>query len=212
MGNTDCVTCHDPHASSLASLIMPNQHAPFKSKKCDVCHAETGGSTFSLVADTKTVCVKCHGSIKQVAGESYAHNLNSERSCLHCHNPHASSGAKLLSAPQTVTCLKCHFTENKYASMPREKILTHGGMDCSTCHDPHGSADDLYLVDNDLELCAGCHEGAHRSTHPVGPEVIDPRTGKSVTCLSCHTLHGANFDQYLPASPEMDLCIQCHRK
>jgi len=210
--NANCITCHDPHASSLASFLMPNQHAPFRSKKCDVCHTEGGGSAFSLTADVKTVCVQCHGSVKRTAQEPYAHNLNDDQSCLHCHNPHASSEAKLLSGPQTVTCTRCHFTDGEYASMPKERILTHDGMDCSTCHEPHGSANDLYLVDDNMNLCGGCHEGAHRTSHPVGPDVIDPRSGKPVTCLSCHKLHGAAFDQYLPFSQEMDLCIQCHRK
>jgi predicted CXXCH cytochrome family protein len=212
VANANCVTCHTPHASSLPSLLMPNQHAPFKGKRCDVCHITGGGSSFALKADSKTVCTQCHGAIKKIAEEPYAHNLNTEKSCMNCHNPHASTEPQLLSGPQTVICLKCHFNSGEYAAMPREKVLTHDGMDCTNCHQPHGSDSDHYLVDNDLELCFGCHEGAHKGSHPVGEDVIDPRTGKAVTCLSCHKLHGASFKPYLPLDPSMDLCIQCLRK
>ena len=61
-------------------------------------------------------------------------------------------------------------------------------------------------------LCGECHEEAHNVTHPVGPDVIDPRTEAAVTCLSCHQMHGARFAQYLPLNPDMELCIQCHNR
>ncbi len=76
----------------------------------------------------------------------------------------------------------------------------------------HGATNDMYLRTTMPELCSSCHEGAHRSSHPVGPEVIDPRTEQMVTCLSCHQLHAAPFKQYLPLDPGRDLCILCHKK
>lgn len=208
----NCITCHHPHASSLPALLMPNQHAPFKSKNCDACHAESGGSAFAMKTDIKTVCTKCHSAVNRIAEEPFAHILNDEQSCMHCHSPHASSEEALLSGSQTVICVKCHFTGREYAGKPMETILAHKGMDCSNCHAPHGSANELYFVKDSQDMCVGCHERAHQASHPVGPQVIDPRTGKSVTCLSCHQLHGADFDKYLPLNPEMDLCIQCHRE
>ena len=83
---------------------------------------------------------------------------------------------------------------------------------CIECHQPHGNEDAQLLLTRSSQLCAGCHESAHRVSHPIGEEVIDPRTGESVTCLSCHQLHGAEFAKYLPLNPDMALCIQCHDK
>ena len=211
LAGANCITCHDPHASSMASLVMPNQHAPFKGKNCQACHAE-GDSGFALRDDVKTVCVRCHGAYGKMAEQPRAHNLNDPRSCLNCHNPHASSETALLAGPQTVVCLKCHFKEDKYAGKTTDQILTHDKMDCTNCHEPHGSPAANYFVTDEVSLCSQCHEKAHRTSHPIGPDVIDPRTGKPVTCLSCHQLHGPNFEPYLPLNPEMDLCIQCHRR
>ena len=91
-------------------------------------------------------------------------------------------------------------------------MLTHDGMDCSNCHLPHGANDPQYLKEDRVAICADCHEAAHSAGHPVGPDVIDARTELPVTCLSCHQLHGAPFEKYLPLSPDMDLCVQCHKK
>ena len=40
----------------------------------------------------------------------------------------------------------------------------------------------------------------------------DQRTKEPVTWLSCHKLHGADFEPCLPLNPEMDLCVQCHKR
>jgi len=85
-------------------------------------------------------------------------------------------------------------------------------MDCLNCLRPPGADYPRLLVKTDSGLCVDCHEQAHRSTHPVGPEVIDPRTKEQVTCMSCHQLHGAKFSPYLPLNPDMELCLQCHDK
>jgi predicted CXXCH cytochrome family protein len=191
---------------------MPNQHAPFAGKKCETCHKQGGESAFALVSDVKSLCTRCHSSVRDDANTSYNHNLGDERSCLNCHNPHASSQDVLLAGTQQSMCTGCHFKGEEYEGKTRESLLTHKGMDCTNCHRPHGSPNEHYFVRPVVELCADCHERAHRSTHPIGPEVIDPRTGVQVTCASCHQLHGADFDPYLPLSPEMDLCIQCHTR
>ncbi|HUU44691.1 MAG TPA: cytochrome c3 family protein [Acidobacteriota bacterium] len=212
IAGTNCLACHDPHSSSLANLVMPNEHAPFKGNNCSTCHATgAGGSGFGLVSDVKTLCFRCHASIRTEADQAFSHNLNDERSCLNCHNPHAAAGTALLSAKQEMLCLNCHFKGSEYAGKSRTSLLTHDAMECTTCHQPHGSDNGRYLISTDSDLCAGCHERAHRSTHPIGPDVIDQRTGKPLTCMSCHQLHGADFEPYLPLNPKMDLCIQCHR-
>ena len=94
----------------------------------------------------------------------------------------------------------------------RADYVTHDGLDCTECHTPHGSDNDRYLRTLDVDLCARCHERAHVTSHPVGENAIDERTGTPMTCLSCHQLHGAPHEFYLPLDPTMDLCIQCHQR
>jgi hypothetical protein len=37
----DCRECHDPHASSMAGMLLPEVHMPFAEGDCTLCHVET---------------------------------------------------------------------------------------------------------------------------------------------------------------------------
>jgi predicted CXXCH cytochrome family protein len=37
----DCTGCHDPHASPLAGMLLPEVHPPFGEGDCAICHTET---------------------------------------------------------------------------------------------------------------------------------------------------------------------------
>jgi hypothetical protein len=39
---TDCLTCHTPHAAAGRGLIWPDHHEAFASGRCEECHGETG--------------------------------------------------------------------------------------------------------------------------------------------------------------------------
>ena len=208
----NCSTCHDPHAAPGPGLLLANQHAPFRGGQCQVCHGASRGGELAAPADIGGLCAKCHPQSRSWRERARHHVLGDERSCLHCHNPHAASAPSLLAAEQRTLCARCHFTEVSAEERPR--FLTHGTseIECSSCHDPHGGDAAHYLRSTAPELCASCHVDAHRASHPMGPGVTDPRNGEPLTCLSCHQLHGAKFNAYLPLSPDRELCVQCHRK
>jgi predicted CXXCH cytochrome family protein len=154
--------------------------------------------------------MKCHRGVEEYGKTEFHAHLDTEESCLACHNPHASNAEALLAAEQRVLCMRCHFNEE--GRRDKETYVTHGGMDCSNCHTPHGAENPKYLATLDVDLCSRCHERAHRVSHPIGPDIIDPRTEMPMTCLSCHRLHGSEFEDYLALDPSMDLCIQCHQR
>jgi predicted CXXCH cytochrome family protein len=212
ISDANCVSCHAPHASNGKGLLRQNKHAPFAAGNCARCHPGTGGGkAFAIAVSPKDLCTQCHKEIGEgLQTKPFHHNLDDPKSCLNCHNPHASNPQHLLLAEQKVLCMRCHF--NDTGTKDKASFITHGGMDCSNCHAPHGADNEKYLKAADLDLCFGCHESAHKASHPVGPGVIDKRTGKAVTCLSCHKLHGADFDKYLPLDPKWELCIQCHKR
>lgn len=208
---SDCTACHDPHSGSLPGLLRKNQHKPFAGGECSRCHGDqTSDGTFTIAGDVKPLCNECHRGLDQFEEKAFHGHLTEGESCLSCHNSHASNVDALLAAEQKVLCMRCHF--NEAGRKEKSAYLTHDGMDCVECHAPHGSDNRQYLNSLEVDLCARCHEGAHRVSHPVGPDIIDVRTDEPVTCLSCHTLHGSGYENYLTLDPEMDLCIQCHKR
>ena len=208
ISEANCITCHDPHASSVASLLRPNQHKPFEAGNCGSCHEDKAENSFAVKSDPKTLCLKCHKSSIDLE-LTFKHNLHDDKSCLNCHNPHTSAADFLLASEQKDLCMGCHFN-----NMEKEKnaYITHDGMDCSNCHMPHTSNDEQYLKNDKINLCIECHTESHQASHPLGNDIIDPRTEQPVVCSSCHQMHGADFDKYIPLNPSMDLCIQCHKR
>jgi DmsE family decaheme c-type cytochrome len=211
LSNANCMTCHDPHSSSKPNLLMANQHAPFKAGQCVSCHTSGAGSAFALVSEPKALCLKCHKQIQDSIDLPY-HHMDDARSCLNCHNPHAAPVSPLLAATQKDLCVRCHFKGDEYKAKERSQYITHGDMDCSKCHTSHGGNDANYLKSVGEDLCRGCHQDSHKGSHPMGGDILDPRTKTTLVCTSCHKLHGADYKLYLPLDPERELCIQCHKK
>jgi predicted CXXCH cytochrome family protein len=210
-GDTDCNACHDPHASPLKGLVRANQHRPFAAGNCQQCHGEVGrAGSFAVGGGIQEMCLDCHKSQESYRRAENKHIMTTGESCVACHNPHASNGEALLVRDQFDLCMSCHF--NDQPNPDKTHYVTHDGMDCVQCHLPHGGDDPQLLITRGSQLCAGCHERAHAVSHPAGDDIIDPRTGEGMHCLSCHQLHGADFPQYLPLNPDMALCIQCHKK
>ena len=211
IGGSNCTACHDPHAAERPGLLRARQHDPFAEGDCGACHLpESPTSSFALRADPATLCLGCHDEFGEEFEKAFHGHLSMKGSCVNCHNPHAADDRALLADEQSRLCMRCHFTEAVRGE--KDHYLTHSGMDCDECHLPHGGDNPRLLRSLDIDLCLRCHEDAHSGSHPVGAEVIDARTGEAVTCLSCHQMHGAPFDFYLPLDPKMDLCIQCHKK
>jgi len=126
-----------------------------------------------------------------------------------CHTPHASDRPGLVAGDARAVCLKCH---QPIKDLIAHSVSTHpakaGG--CSICHDPHQSGNPSLLRAKGTEVCAKCHKGHAQFGHPMGGGVTDPRTGKEMTCLSCHDPHGTQFKMTLRGDPQRGLCVSCH--
>lgn len=212
--NSDCITCHDPHASSVKGLLRANQHEPFAKGTCSACHdQENQSKPFAIKGTPERLCGRCHRTVGKTEspGPAFRHSDKRESYCLDCHNPHTSDVNSLLASKQEDLCMRCHFNS---AEHEKEQIeyATHSGQDCSICHTLHLADNPKFLKSTGSDLCSQCHEGAHRVSHPIGDDIIDPRDDKPMTCLDCHIMHGSDYDKYLPLNPSQDLCLQCHKK
>ena len=89
--------------------------------------------------------------------------------------------------------------------------MSHGNdLGCTECHEPHGNDRPLYLIDEVVGLCLGCHSDKHQFSHPMGDEASDPQNGRPIDCLTCHGIHSAAYDTLLHRSAERELCVSCH--
>ena len=197
-----CLTCHSPHGSDRKAMIRNFLHKPYRDG-CSSCHENSSGN----VGVEK--CIECHSEIMKQMQTTHSHLAQKDgNSCVNCHSPHASDEKRLLLVREKQVCAQCHRPSIDSYKNSRFK---HQSIDnCTDCHYPHGGNDMAMLKGNGLEVCAICHEDQGSFTHPVGPEVPDPRTGRMITCITCHNPMGTNYPNNLIMDGKEKLCIQCH--
>ena len=215
---TDCIGCHSGHASEEKGLLGPYGHKDFMEKNCQVCHNPiTADGKMTTRMKGKELCFSCHKQndekIKYIADD--IHVKDAKNPCSICHDNHAS-GKKSLTKNESRICIECHeATENRTVSMEKAlksiKCVPVKERQCFECHIPMHSDRPLNYRAGGIEMCARCHETQHKITHPLGNDVVDPRSGGPLTCLSCHSMHAARDEFLLTYDRNRALCIQCHK-
>lgn len=214
---SDCTTCHSGHSSDEKGTLGPYGHPDFLAKACEKCHNPIkAGEKVTTRMKGVELCFSCH---KQDGSESKyieddVHVKNSDNPCNICHDHHASS-RKNLTKNEPKLCLECHkATEKRTVSMEKAlksiKCAPVKDRKCFECHIPMHSDRPLNYKADGIDMCARCHATQHKITHPLGKDVIDPRDGKALTCLSCHSMHAATSEFMLTFDRKRTLCIQCH--
>ena len=223
VADSSCTSCHDPHGSNTRGILFDGAHSAVSDKKCTECH-ENSNSPNAL--DTKKhgieLCRQCH---EKEIDEAFSKNrlhwpLAGKVSCLNCHTPHAAKQKKLLKAPITDVCGKCHSDtvelQEWSRANPKNKKLCEPvkAGNCVVCHSPHAADYPISMNTKSIssELCGRCHEWQTHSTHPIGEKVIDQRNKNlSLDCLSGHNGCGTqNHPVMLHFPTTYDLCINCH--
>lgn len=182
-----CSDCHDVHASEQKVLNKATQ-----ADVCFVCHKEQR-------AQTRRV------STHPLAATGLA--SSAKMSCSDCHNPHGTTGPKLLVKNSVNdTCFTCH------AEKRGPFLWEHAPVseDCTNCHTPHGSTTAPLLKARVPFLCQECHSGDHAAQVNSGANLAgggvttangaqqagaaNPRAQLAArACLNCHVLvHGSN--------------------
>jgi predicted CXXCH cytochrome family protein len=214
----DCTSCHTGHSSPDKGLLGPYGHKIFLEKKCEECHEPiVSGKKITIKTDNEGLCFKCHTEDESRYGyfEGDIHVKDSNFSCVICHDSHASVN-KTLTKKESNICLKCHESTEKRTSAMERSVKNVNcepvkKRKCFECHIPVHSNRKLYIPTEDVNLCKDCHASEHKVTHPQGPEIIDPRNSRMLTCVSCHSMHNAGADFMLTHDGKKALCIQCHK-
>ncbi len=182
-----CTSCHDLHTPDMKVLSKATQAAV-----CFGCHKTQRAQTHRI--STHPLAVTSIGSAPKMA-------------CSDCHNPHGSTGPKLLVKNSVnETCYTCH------AEKRGPFLWEHAPAvdDCTNCHTPHGSTNMALLKARPPWLCQECHSGDHGAALRSGSNLpggdlstvngILPLASQNPAiqsnarfCLNCHVLiHGSN--------------------
>jgi len=176
---------------------------------CVSCHTNHTHQDKVLKKVTQPeVCFTCHKTERAQTHRISTHPIDAGKmACSDCHNPHGSTGPKLLIKNSlNETCYTCH------AEKRGPFLWEHGPVvdDCSNCHTPHGSTNAPLLKARAPWLCQECHSGDHGAQLNSGANLqggnvttvngLNPLANAAAraqvagrACLSCHPIvHGSN--------------------
>jgi predicted CXXCH cytochrome family protein len=212
----DCSTCHSGHSSNTKGLLGPYGHTFFLNETCDQCHNPiVADRKITTKLSGKDLCFSCHPKDSTKYREADVHG-GEKKGCALCHNYHASK-RKNLTVKEAGLCFTCHQdTEKRQTFMVKAlksiRCVPVKDGKCFECHVPPHSNNPLYFRGDNITTCSVCHTAQHTISHPIGNEVIDPRNGQPITCITCHSMHTAKAEFMLYFDRKRALCIQCHKK
>ena len=209
--NAVCLSCHE---AGLRTYWTGSQHES-RGVACNDCHTIHARIQPVLSKATQAqVCFTCHKTQRAQIRRISAHPLavtslasTAKMSCSDCHNPHGSTGPKLLKKNSVnETCYTCHAEKRGPFLWEHAPVVD----DCTNCHTPHGSSNAPLLKARAPWLCQECHSGDHGAQVNSGanlatgaattingmqqPGAAAPRAQMGArACLNCHVLvHGSN--------------------
>lgn len=200
-----CLACHAPHASELPTLLrkeppelcfmchtdkkemlnLETVHGAYDGS-CTDCHMPHHAKEKYLVKKkAPELCFDCHDDkAEEMNSAKVVHGVinNNKKSCVACHNPHATNTDVLLVNTGSQLCFDCHSKTYKSEGRTIKNIKNivatattpHPPVadgECTECHTPHYS-DNFYLLKGkfpfgsysettqaeNFQLCFDCHD------------------------------------------------------
>lgn len=164
-GNELCQGCHNTMFNKMAG--SSRYHWPIFTKEgCLTCHNPHAAKVKSLLrAPMVVLCGKCHAdSINRQVKSKDKHEPIMKGQCTNCHDPHSSNNLFLTKQKYDFDlCATCH-DWSKHSKHPigakthdpRNKNVAIG---CTSCHRSHGTENmKMFYVPTTSETCLMCHE------------------------------------------------------
>jgi DmsE family decaheme c-type cytochrome len=193
-----CIACHQ---SGKRQHWDGSQHQS-RDLSCASCHSVHVKSDPVLSKATQPeVCFSCHKTERAQTHRISTHPLDAGKmTCSDCHNPHGSTGPKLL-VKNTVneTCYTCHAEKRGPFLWEHAPVVD----DCTNCHTPHGSSNTPLLKTRAPFLCQQCHSGDH------GKNIYSGGNLPSGNITSVNGIQGV-ANQSPPAQLNGRACMNCH--
>lgn len=222
----DCLSCHD----------VPAFRAPHHGKwtDCAACHVLEGGAHAAFEDRRPAVAVDRlpAGSARFIVLSQKHPGVSGavDQDCAACHRaplrelPSRVSGVRFEHAshlgpqPTTQDCLACH----KDAASSKDPSGIGLAWDPAPAQPPSAESRATF----DMSGCAQCHPGIRLDPRPVPAsagrdtvlfdhaahlgKAVDPRTGRPVSCTSCHDFDAKSRGSSIGVRAEALACTQCH--
>ena len=198
---TRCLNCHD----GLATYNLP-RFINNKSRSHHPVGVEMKAKTkLPLGPGNTVVCSSCHnphhttgkgevvsqlGDISTVAHLPFQLRLSLTKLCASCHQKRAEKERNHM------------YIKNENLDVKAKQVVS-----CNQCHQMHQSEEKL-LKNKVVPLCISCHRKSQiPKGHPIAPD------SSKVTCISCHSTHGARKRTHFARHDQLDIdqtCLGCH--
>jgi len=196
--NGQCMNCHQ---TGLRTHWEGSRHQ-MEGVACTNCHqVHTPRDAVLSKVTQPEVCFSCH-KMQRAETHKISHHpiLEGKVACSDCHNPHGSTGPKLLIKDSVnETCYTCHAEKRGPFLWEHQPVAD----DCTNCHTPHGSNSTPLLKARMPFLCQECHSGDHAK---------NIYSGANLPFGNATTINGvqgrANFSP--PAQLNARACTNCH--
>jgi DmsE family decaheme c-type cytochrome len=190
--DTVCLRCHE----GGRRMYWRGSAHEFQGVACASCHTvHTGQDPVLATAMQPEACFACHTDQRAQILRPSSHPIREGKvACSDCHDPHGSTGPKLLTkGTVNETCYTCH------AEKRGPFLWEHAPVreDCTLCHTPHGSVHAPLLKNRGPWLCQQCHLAQfHPSTAYSGTGLPGGAPAQQLlakNCMNCHSqVHGSN--------------------
>jgi len=203
-GTLTCLSCHDPHQSTAATLLRTTGSG---TTACKACH-ETQAVPLAQGGHARVDCEFCHGMHEPAAVAPGAHRAGvGPQACVDCHTNGSEAPQIQLAAMHPIGVA----VKGAHGNLP----LLDGKIGCDTCHEPHGANEYLLRAKSVANTCLDCHPEKATVTDTNHDASVVPVAGSDQTCISCHHVHGAKGRYMLPitnhdVNPASGRCLRCH--
>jgi DmsE family decaheme c-type cytochrome len=200
-----CLTCHEGDGKRMH--WSGSQHES-RDVACTSCH-EMHVQHDKVMAKTTQpeVCFTCHKTERAQTHKVSTHPILAGKvACSDCHNPHGSTGPKLL-VKNTVneTCYTCHAEKRGpflYEHSPAND-------DCTNCHATHGSNNAALLKTRLPFLCQECHQD-HGASLKSGASVVNATGGVLTSTTTATPITGTALGKSPSVQGNGRMCLNCH--
>ena len=211
----DCLSCHDPHTSDNASLLLKQTSGDAGENLCLSCHKQgvnvpAGGSRHAAL---DMGCNTCHVNHKvgERGKQEFDFHLTKATPalCVDCHDPNDKSLQQAHNNQPfgSADCVQCH-DPHQSKSPKLLQAYVHAPFDpkgCDTCHQQPKDGKVVLTAEDSRALCLTCHEevGKKMAAAPV------QHPGAQGECVACHSPHAGKSARFLKPNG-VAACTSCH--